>query len=129
RLLRGLARALRIAAVILDQKLDVWILEFRERHLGGVLHGLRGHAGIGRRRRPSAVEAVRRARAEAAASRMGLRTGRGSAARRSRPKAGGRRGPDQSLSAGSRQEIGKAAIGKAGIANPAIPDPVIQIWD
>ena len=46
RLLRSLARALRTAGVILDQKLDIGILEFRQRHLGGVLHGLRGDAGI-----------------------------------------------------------------------------------
>jgi hypothetical protein len=41
-----LLRALRAAAVILDQKLDIRILEFRQRHLGRVLHRLRGDAGI-----------------------------------------------------------------------------------
>jgi hypothetical protein len=41
---------LRIAAVILDQKLDVRILKFRQRHLGGILHRLRGDAGIARGR-------------------------------------------------------------------------------
>ena len=52
RLLRALARALRAAAVVLDQKLDVRILEFRQRHLGGVLHRQRRDAGIaGRRQR------------------------------------------------------------------------------
>ena len=50
RLLRALLGALRAAAVILDQKLDVGILEFRQRHLGGVLHRLRGDAGIARGR-------------------------------------------------------------------------------
>ena len=48
RLLRDLLRALRAAGVVLDQELDVGILEFRERHLGGVLHRLRGDAGIAR---------------------------------------------------------------------------------
>ena len=52
RLLRALLRALRAAAIVLDQKLDVRVLEFRQRHLGGVLHRLRGDAGIaGRRQR------------------------------------------------------------------------------
>ncbi len=56
RLLGALLRALRAAAVILDQKLDVGILEFRQRHLGGVLHRLRGDAGIagGRQRQDQA---------------------------------------------------------------------------
>jgi hypothetical protein len=47
---------LRAAAVILDQKLDVRILEFRQRHLGRVLHRLRGDAGIagGRERQDQA---------------------------------------------------------------------------
>ena len=52
RLLRPLGRALRVAAVILDQELDVRILEFRERHFGRVPHRLRGDGGIaGRRQR------------------------------------------------------------------------------
>src|SRR5439155_6581979 len=46
RLLRALARALRRGTVVLDQELDVGILEFGERHLGRVLHRLRGDAGI-----------------------------------------------------------------------------------
>jgi len=46
RLLRALLGTLRIAGVILDQELDVRILEFRQRHLGGILHRLRGDAGI-----------------------------------------------------------------------------------
>ena len=56
RLLGDLLRALRAAAVILDQKLDVRVLEFRQRHLGGVLHRLRGDAGIagGRKRQDQA---------------------------------------------------------------------------
>ena len=56
RLLGDLLRALRAAAVILDQKLDVRILEFRQRHLGRVLHRLRGDAGIagGRERQDQA---------------------------------------------------------------------------
>src|SRR6185312_752885 len=41
RLLGHLLGALRTAAVILDQKLDVRTLEFRQRHLGRVLHRLR----------------------------------------------------------------------------------------
>ena len=44
------AGALRAAAVVLDQELDVRILEFRQRHFGGVLHRLRGDAGIARGR-------------------------------------------------------------------------------
>ena len=52
RLLRGGLRALRIAAVVLHQQLDVRVLEFGQRHLGRVLHRLRGDAGIaGRRQR------------------------------------------------------------------------------
>ena len=39
-------RALRRAAVVLHQQLDVGVLEFGERHLGGVLHRLRRDAGI-----------------------------------------------------------------------------------
>ena len=56
RLLGALLRALRVAAVILDQELDVRVLEFRQRHLGGVLHRLRGDAGIagGRQRQDQA---------------------------------------------------------------------------
>ena len=46
RLLRSLLGALRAAAIVLDQELDVGILEFRQRHLGGILHRLRGDAGI-----------------------------------------------------------------------------------
>ena len=45
-----LLRALRAAAIILDQELDVGILEFRQRHFGGILHRLRGDTGISRRR-------------------------------------------------------------------------------
>ena len=40
-----------LEAVILDQKLDVRVLEFRQRHLGRVLHRLRGDAGVARRRK------------------------------------------------------------------------------
>ena len=56
RLLGDLLGALRAAAVILDQKLDVRILEFRQRHLGRVLHRLRGDAGVagGRERQDQA---------------------------------------------------------------------------
>ena len=56
RLLGALLRALRAAAIVLDQELDVGILEFRQRHLGGVLHRLRGDAGIagGRQRQDQA---------------------------------------------------------------------------
>ena len=50
RLLRGELRALRRAGVVLHQQLDVRFLEFGERHFGGVLHRLRGDAGIARRR-------------------------------------------------------------------------------
>ena len=50
RLLGRLLRALRIAGVVLDQQLDVGVLEFRQRHFGGILHGLRRDAGIARRR-------------------------------------------------------------------------------
>ena len=46
RLLRRLLGAARGAAVILDQELDVGAVEFDQRHLGGVLHGLRGDAGV-----------------------------------------------------------------------------------
>ncbi len=46
RLLRDLLGALRAAAVILDQELDVGILKLGQRHLGRVLHRLRGDAGI-----------------------------------------------------------------------------------
>ena len=42
RLLRRLLRAARRAAVVLHQKLDVGIVEFGERHLGGVAHRQRG---------------------------------------------------------------------------------------
>ena len=35
-----------VRAVILDQELDVGILEFGQRHLGRVLHRLRGDAGV-----------------------------------------------------------------------------------
>ena len=45
-LLRRLLRARRAAAVVLHQKLDVRIVEFTQRQLGGVAHRLRGHAGI-----------------------------------------------------------------------------------
>ena len=41
-LLRRLLGALRAAAVVLHQQLEVRVVEFRERHLGGVAHGLRG---------------------------------------------------------------------------------------
>ena len=50
RLLGALLGALRVAAIVLDQELDVGVLEFRQRHLGGILHRLRGNAGIARRR-------------------------------------------------------------------------------
>ena len=46
RLLGGSLRALRAAAVVLDQQLDVRILKFDQRELGGVAHRLRGNAGI-----------------------------------------------------------------------------------
>jgi len=46
---RGL-RALRTAGIVLDQKLDIGILEFRQRHFGGVLHRLRGNPGVTRSR-------------------------------------------------------------------------------
>ena len=46
----GLLRALRAAAVILDQKLDIGIEEFRQRHLGGFLHRFRRDGRIARRR-------------------------------------------------------------------------------
>ena len=36
----------RQAVVVLDQELDIGILEFRQRHLGGILHRLGGDAGI-----------------------------------------------------------------------------------
>ena len=42
--------AVRIAGVVLDQKLDIRIGEFGERHLGGVAHRLRREPGIARRR-------------------------------------------------------------------------------
>ena len=49
-------RRLRTAAVVLDQELDVGVLEFGQRHFGGVLHRLRGDAGIagGRQRQDQA---------------------------------------------------------------------------
>ncbi len=50
RLLGRLLRALRAAAVILDQKLDIGVQEFRERHLGGFLHRFRRDGRIARRR-------------------------------------------------------------------------------
>ena len=50
RLLRRLLRAAGGAAVVLHQKLDVGIVEFGERHLGGVAHRLRRRAGIALRR-------------------------------------------------------------------------------
>ena len=36
--------------MILDQELDIRILEFRQRHFGGVAHRLRGEPGIACRR-------------------------------------------------------------------------------
>ena len=52
RLLPPPARAVRIAAIVLDQQLDVRIVEFGEREFGGVLHRLRREPGIaGRRQR------------------------------------------------------------------------------
>jgi hypothetical protein len=45
-LLRRLLRARRAAGVVLHQKLDIRIVEFTQRKLGGVAHRLRGHAGI-----------------------------------------------------------------------------------
>ena len=50
RLLGGLLRARRAAAVVLHQQLDVGIVEFRERHLGGIAHRLRGHRRVAARR-------------------------------------------------------------------------------
>ncbi len=48
--LRAGLRALRRAAVVFHQQLDVRILEFGERHFGRVLHRLRRDAGIALRR-------------------------------------------------------------------------------
>ena len=51
-LLRTLLCALRSAAVVLDQELDIRILKFGERQFCGVAHRLRGDGGIaGRRQR------------------------------------------------------------------------------
>ena len=50
RLLSRELRALRRTGVILHEQLDVGIFEFVERHFGGVLHRLRGDAGIALRR-------------------------------------------------------------------------------
>jgi hypothetical protein len=50
RLLRRLLRALRRAAVVLHQDLDIGIVEFEQRHLGCVLHRQRDAAGIALRR-------------------------------------------------------------------------------
>ena len=52
RLLRRGLRGLRRAGVVFDQELDIRVLEFVERHFGGILHRLRGDAGVaGRRQR------------------------------------------------------------------------------
>ena len=50
RLLRRALRALRAAAVVLDQELDVRALELDQRQFGGVAHRLRRNAGIARAR-------------------------------------------------------------------------------
>ena len=56
RLLGGRRAASAVAAVVLHQELDVGRIEFGERHLGGVAHGLPGNAGIaaGRQRQNEA---------------------------------------------------------------------------
>ena len=46
RLLRRLLRTRRAAAVVLHQQLEIRVVEFRERHLGGVAHGLRRHRRV-----------------------------------------------------------------------------------
>jgi hypothetical protein len=44
--LRGEPRPFGGAAVVFHQELNIWRIEFRKRHLGGVAHGLPGHTGI-----------------------------------------------------------------------------------
>ncbi len=70
RLLRAGLRALRRAAVVLHQQLDVRILEFGERHIGGVFHRLRGDAGIALRRQRQDQADADLARAERGAGRL-----------------------------------------------------------
>ena len=46
RLLRSNPRTVGRAGVILHQKLDVWRIEFGQRHFGGIAHRLAGNTGI-----------------------------------------------------------------------------------
>ena len=49
RLLGALPRRIGVAAVVLNQELDVGRIELGQRHLGGVAHRLAGEAGVAAR--------------------------------------------------------------------------------
>ena len=124
RLLGALLRALRAAAVILDQQLDVRILEFRQRHLGGVLHRLRGDAGIagGRQRQDQADLDLPGADRE----RLLLRAGRSARAADGAERVGKLCcTPAQAPSSGAPR-IRPTAVRRVG---PDSRDPEIQAWD
>ena len=95
RSLRGLLRAERGAAVVLDQELDIRRIEFGDRELGGIFHRLRDKAGIaGSRQRQDETDLDR-----AASDRAALRLGRRQLLARARP------GPCRPLSgAGGQRE-------------------------
>ncbi len=126
RLLSGEPRGFGGAAVVFHQELDIGIVEFRNRHLGGIAHRLAGDAGIARRRQRQDQAGLDLAGADGRARRR-LRALR---RRRRRQVLGISGAPGQQRAGGGQQAGHRAAPcrhGSAGVVSnrPPPPEPAL----